>query len=133
MENTTVDKTQLRKFGLVLALGLIAIFGLLFPLLKERALPQWPYIIGAILLIPTCVQPMWLKIIYNPWMKLGHILGFINTRIILGFIFFGMITPMGLVMRLMGKDPMYRKYDKNLKSYRTISKAQDKEHMERPF
>jgi hypothetical protein len=75
---------------------------------------------------------MWLKIIYTPWMKFGHILGFINTRIILGFIFFVMITPMGLVMRLMGKDPMCRKLDGSA-SYRKISASQTKEHMERPF
>jgi hypothetical protein len=132
MQNTPVDKTQLRKFGLILGCGLIAIFGLLFPFMKEQTLPSWPYAIGAIVLIPTFIQPMWLKIIYTPWMKIGHILGFINTRIILGFIFFVMITPMGLVMRLMGKDPMCRKLDGSA-SYRKISASQTKEHMERPF
>ena len=133
MENTAIDSTQLRKFGFILALGLMGIFGLLFPYLKENAIPLWPYAIGGIVLIPTIVQPLWLKVIYTPWMKIGHVLGWINTRLILGIIFYGMVTPMGIVMRLLGKDPMYRKYDKALASYRKKSLQQAPQHMERPF
>ena len=43
---------------------------------------------------------------YKPWMKLAEGLGFINTRIILFIVFYGMFMPMGLVMRLAGKDFM---------------------------
>ncbi len=133
MENIVIDRTQLRKFGFILAFGLMGIFGLLFPWLKENALPLWPFAIGGVVLIPTLIAPLWLKAIFIPWMKIGNVLGWINTRIILGVIFYGMVTPMGIVMRLLGKDPMYRRYDKALASYRKISVQQPPQHMEKPF
>ncbi len=133
MEKITVDRTQLRKFGFILAFGLMGIFGFLFPFLKENALPLWPFAIGGIVLIPTLIAPLWLKAIFIPWMKIGNVLGWINTRIILGIIFYGLVTPMGIVMRLLGKDPMYRRYDKALASYRKKSIQQPPQHMEKPF
>ncbi len=130
---SVVDSTQLRKFGLILALGMIAIFGLLFPLLKDNPLPMWPYTFGTVLLVPTIIRPQWLKVLYGPWMKIGHCLGWVNTRIILGVIFFGLITPMAIVMRLLGKDPMCRTFSKNATTYRKISIQQSPSHMEKPF
>lgn len=130
---STVDSIQLKKFGLVLAFGLIAIFGLLFPLLKDNPLPFWPYATGMVVLIPTFIKPQWLKVLYGPWMKIGHCLGWVNTRIILGFIFYALITPMGILMRLLGKDPMCRTYDKEATTYRKISIVQPPSHMEKPF
>ena len=55
------------------------------------------------------------------------------NSIILAIVFFGVITPMGLFMRMLGKDPLRRKIDEQAKSYRVVSKARPKNHMERPF
>ncbi len=129
----TVDKVQLRKFGFILGFGLISLFGLLFPLLKDNPLPMWPYLIGTGVLIPAFIRPQSLKLVYGPWMKMGHCLGWVNTRILLGIIFYGLITPMGIVMRLLGKDPMCRAYLKNATTYRKISTQQHPSHMEKPF
>ncbi len=129
----SVDNTQLRKFGFILSGGLIILFGLLFPLLKDNPLPMWPYAIGISLLIPAFIKPQWLNLLYQPWMKLGHVLGWINTRIILGIIFYFLITPMGLIMRLCGKDPMCRAYQKDATTYRTLSAPKAPHHMEKPF
>ncbi|MBS0286857.1 MAG: sxtJ [Proteobacteria bacterium] len=128
-----IDNTQLKKFGIVLIIGLVAIFGLLFPFLKDHPLPLWPYVTASILLVPTLFKPQYLNFIYKPWMKLGHYLGWINTRIILGVIFYVLITPMGLFMRLFGKDPMDRGYLNNVDSYRKKSTQQPPSHMEKPF
>ena len=46
------------------------------------------------------------------WFKFGMILGAIVAPIVMGFIFFLVITPIGLVMRIMGKDILNKKYDK---------------------
>ncbi len=130
---TMEDKTQLRKFGFVLAFGLMIPFGLVFPLLKEASVPMWPYVAALVLVMLSLIKPALLNLIYGPWMKLGHYLGWVNTRIILGFIFYLMITPMGIVMRLFGKDAMQRRYQPELSTYRKKSVQNPPQHMEKPF
>ena len=61
------------------------------------------FLVGA--LIPALLRPF-----YGPWMKFADILGYINTRVLLGLFFFVGITPTGLLMRLTGKDPMSRTF-----------------------
>lgn len=127
------DIKQLRKFGFILIAG-ISFLGAGLPFLRHHAAPLWPLAISGVLLVPTLLQPRWLNAIYHPWMKLGHVLGWINTRIILGLLYFVLITPMGILMRLLGKDPMDRGFDKSLASYRkTIATTSDPKHMEKPF
>lgn len=127
------DLKQLRKFGFIL-ITFIGLLGIALPYWRHHSTPTWPWILNALLLIPTLIQPAWLKAIYAPWMKLGHLLGWINTRIILGLIYFIVITPMGILMRLCGKDPMERLFDKQLVSYRKpIATPSDPQHMEKPF
>jgi len=71
--------------------------------------------------------------LYNGWMRVAMAIGNVINRIILAIVYFIVITPMGLVMRMMGKDPMHRKLDKSVASYRVISKVRDRDHMERPY
>jgi hypothetical protein len=61
------------------------------------------------------------------------VLGWVNTRIILGVLFYVKILPMGLIMRLCGIDPMARKHDKSASSYRIKSMSVAKERLEKPF
>jgi len=134
MDKPIADKSQLRKFGFILSFGMIGIFGVLIPFLKDHLMPSWPYAIGIVILIPTLIQPLWLKAIYTPWMKLGAILGWFNTRVLLGILFFFLITPMGIIMRLWKKDPMQRSFDKNKQSYRILSHPErNSQHMEKPY
>jgi hypothetical protein len=46
---------------------------------------------------------------HNGWMKVAHVLGWVNTRILLGVMFYGIFTPFGVVMRLFGRNPMNRR------------------------
>ncbi|MBN9287322.1 MAG: hypothetical protein BGO43_15640 [Gammaproteobacteria bacterium 39-13] len=134
MDKPITDKSQLRKFGFILSFGMIGIFGVLIPFLKDHLTPSWPYAIGIVILIPTLIQPLWLKAIYTPWMKLGAMLGWFNTRVLLGILFFFLITPMGILMRLGKKDPMQRSFDKNKQSYRILPHPErNSQHMEKPY
>ena len=54
-------------------------------------------------------------------MLLAEALGWLNSRLIMGLMFFFIITPMGLIARIMGKDLLKLKFDKTLKSYKTKS------------
>ncbi|MGE3318996.1 MAG: SxtJ family membrane protein [Candidatus Berkiella sp.] len=129
----TVNTIELRKFGLILSCVFMGAFGFLLPILLNKAIPTWPWIVGTLIFVPTMVKPDWLKVIYHPWMKLGHILGWVNTRIILGVIFFALITPIGLIRRLLGNDPLGLTFDQKATTYRTIIPSQGIKHMENPF
>lgn len=133
MKIESVNTQELRKFGLILSGVFIGAFGLIFPLLLSKPMPNWPWIVGTVILLPTMTKPAWLKAIYIPWMKIGHILGWINTRIILGLIFFVLITPTGLIRRLLGKDSLGLTFDKKATTYRKIVPSQGIQHMEKPF
>jgi hypothetical protein len=66
-------------------------------------------------------------------MRLGEVLGWINTRVILGAIFFLLFTPLGLYMRLRGKDPMRRTLAPEAESYRVVRQPRSSSHMRHQF
>jgi hypothetical protein len=127
-----VTPKQLRSFGLLVG-GIFAIIGL-WPLIwRGEGLRWWAMLATAILVLPAVVYPMSLKLIYRGWMAVGEVLGWINTRIILSIIFYGVFTPVAIVMRMRGKDPMRRGWDPNLESYREVREPRPGTHMQRQF
>lgn len=127
------SKQELRKFGLVMAGFISLLFGLTLPFMSNNSTPLWPWRVASVFLIVSMVHPTLLNQIYKLWMKIGHVLGWINTRIILAVLFFGILTPVGIVMRLLGKDPLLKKLDPNLTSYRVKCKPIESNEFERPF
>ncbi|BBL69848.1 SxtJ family membrane protein [Methylogaea oryzae] len=127
------DKAALRQFGLVLALILAVIFGAV-PLWWLGKPPLLPVMIAAgVLLLWALLLPKTLSPLYRLWMAIGEVLGWINTRIILGILFVALFFPVGLLMKLLGKDPMRRRLDAQAASYRNPSNHQPREHLERPY
>ncbi len=63
-----------------------------------------------------------IKKLWRGWIAFGHALGYVNSRIILGTLFGLAIVPVGLLMRLVGRDELKLKIDKSLKSYRVLPK-----------
>jgi hypothetical protein len=127
-----LDRKGLREFGLVTG-GIIAgLFGLFFPWLLEHALPLWPWVMFGIMAAWSLMAPDSLAPVYRQWMKLGLLLSRITTPLILGVVYFLVILPAGLVMRL-GRDPMMRRLDGNEPSYRVTSHRKPKDHMEKPY
>ncbi len=127
------QKSDLRKFGLIMGGFIFALFGLLFPWLAERAMPDWPWITLVVFWVWALLLPTTLKPVYWVWMKLGGAVGYINTRLIMVIVFYVVFFPVGLVMKAMGKDPMRRKLKADQASYREESKAITPKAMERPF
>ncbi|WP_078476162.1 SxtJ family membrane protein [Solemya elarraichensis gill symbiont] len=128
-----LNKKELRQFGLITGAIVAVLFGLFLPWVFENDIPTWPWIITAVLWLWAIVLPATLAPVYRAWMAFGNVLGFINTRIILGIMFYLMFLPAGFIMRLLGKDPMARKIDKDLESYRTIHACPKRNHVERPY
>ena len=131
--NTNPDKQELRKFGLVFATAMVLIFGLFFPWLLERPWPTWPWIVAAVFAAPALLFPQVLKPVYRLWMKIGHALGWLNSRIILGILFFLMFAPVALVLRLLGKDMLKQRLDASATTYRIASEHLPRDRMERPY
>lgn len=127
-----LDSKGLRKFGLVTGAIIVALFGLLLPWLLSHGWPRWPWILAALLWIPAILHPRALGPVYAGWMKFGAIAGFINTRIIMAILYYLVVVPIGLIMRLFGHDPMRRKIGGE-SSYRIKSKAGSAKNMEKPF
>lgn len=129
----TVDKKDLRNFGLIMA-GMIALFfGLLLPWIWALPWPLWPWIAAVGFALLAGVAPLLLKPVYLVWMKIGHVLGWINTRIILGVFFFAVLLPVGVLMRMLRGDPMARALDRQAETYRINSQAKPAGDLERPF
>ena len=124
---------ELRKFGLVTGAIVVTLFGIVLPWLIGHPWPVWPWVIAGIFWIWALTSPATLFIVYRIWMKFGHVAGWINTRIILGLIFYLVFFPVGILLRMLGKDPMTRKLDGTSKSYRIISAPIEKDHIERPY
>ena len=109
------DTAALRKFGLVVG-GVFLALGLLFLWRHPNRTPYfaWP---GGILVVLGAVLPRGLRWIYIGWMSLAFIMGFVMAHVILTLFFFLVITPVGLVARLAGKDFLSLKLDRATKSY----------------
>jgi len=127
-----LTSSQLRSFGLLTG-GIVAVlFGLLLPWLFDHAWPTWPWMLAALLAGLGLFFPPALGPIYRVWMKFGHVMGFINSRLILGLMYYLIITPIGAIMRLFGWDPMRRRLGVGT-SYRVPSRDRPIKHMERPY
>ena len=134
METPVLDNKGLRKFGFTTGAIIVVLFAFFFPWVFDMAtMPIWPWIIAALLWVPALLVPAVLRPVYTTWMKIGHGIGWVNTRIILGVLFYVMVLPTGLIMRLFGSDPMARKRDGSASSYRIKSVSEAKDRLEKPY
>jgi len=127
-----IDNKQLRSFGLIVG-GIFGVIGL-WPLVMYGGDPRWWSIfVAAVLLGSGAVYPKSLLRAYKVWMALGHVLGWVNTRIILGLIFYGVVTPIGLVRRWLGRDSMGKEFSSDLQSYRIPRTARPPSHLKQQY
>ena len=128
-----LDRKGLREFGLTTGAAVVVIFGIFFPWVLDLGWPAWPWIIAAPLWVLALLRPLWLRRVYRAWMHFGLLASRVMTPLVLGIVFFAMISPMAIVRRLFGNDPMQRALDPNRESYRVQSVKSPKEKLERPF
>src|SRR5262245_5029252 len=127
-----ITNKQLRSFGFTVG----GIFGFiaLWPLIARAEDPRWwAAVVAGCLLVPAVAFPKSLTWVYKGWMALGHVLGWINTRIILGFVFYFVVTPIGIIRRLLGKDPMGKRLRPDLESYRVPRNPRPASHLKRQY
>ena len=129
---STITAKQLRSFGFLMA-GLFLVIGLWPMVWKGESIQIWSVSVsviwaGAAVAVPAALTPL-----YKLWMKLAEKLGWFNTRVLLGIIFFLVITPFAFVMKVLGKKPLERAFDQQRTSYRELKESREANHVMRPF
>ena len=118
MKNNIPKKT-LRQFGFLIFFTFPFLIGWFLPLLGGQPFRLWTLFISMPAGILGILRPGLLLYPYRAWMKLGHILGWVNSRIILGLVFLIVLQPIALIMQILGHDPLRTKKFAQ-KSYREI-------------
>tara|TARA_B100002003_G_scaffold244371_1_gene270350 strand:+ start:105 stop:500 length:396 start_codon:yes stop_codon:yes gene_type:complete len=119
-----------RNFGLVFFFVFLIVS--LLPLLKEEPFRIWSIVISIIFLILGLMNSKLLTPLNKLWFKFGLFLGSIVSPIVMGIVFFLVITPIGFVMKIMGKDLLNKKKDNDKKSY-WINRSKTKSTMKQQF
>jgi Saxitoxin biosynthesis operon protein SxtJ len=128
-----IDRKGLREFALVTGGIVAALFGLLLPWLFDLQYRSWPWIVGGVLAAWGIIAPGSLRLLYRGWMRFGMVLSRVTTPIILGLVFLIAVVPTAIMLRLSGKDPMGRRLDQDVESYRVKSAQPPVKNLERPF
>ena len=128
----TITIKKLRSFGLIVG-GVFALIGV-WPAALHGAAPRWWIVAVAMgFLLPAVIFPGALFWPYKGWMAFGQTMGWINTRILLGIVFYAVVTPLGIVRAWLGKDPMGRRLRPDLESYRVPRSARSAWHLKRQY
>jgi len=110
-----VEGSSDRSFGFVFAAVFLVIAGM--PLFHGEAIRWWSVGVAAVFALVALLKPALLSGLNRLWMKLGVLLGKVVSPIALSILFYIVITPIGLIIRLSGKDPLRLKFDPDAKSY----------------
>ena len=121
MKNS-ISKKQLREFSLLIGFALPIIVGWILPALAAHNFRTWTLLIGIPILIIGLIKPSLIFYPYKIWMQIGAILGWFNSRLILGFIFYFVLLPISLIMKIIGYDPLRLKKN-NQKSYKEFTQG----------
>tara|TARA_B100000886_G_scaffold337950_1_gene299770 strand:+ start:757 stop:1149 length:393 start_codon:yes stop_codon:yes gene_type:complete len=112
-----INNKILREFGFLISFVFPILIGWILPALGGHSFRIWTLWISLPALILASIRPVLLLYPYKAWMNLGYILGWINSRIILGLVFFIVLQPIAILMKLFGHDPLRLKKS-NQKSYK---------------
>lgn len=104
-----------RAFGLVFA-AVFALIGL-WPLLSASGVRLWALIVAALFLAAAFLAPAALKPLNRVWFGFGMLLHKIVSPLVMALLFFTTVTPIALLMRVAGKDPLRLKFDRAARSY----------------
>ena len=105
-----MKKSTEKSFGIIFSIlfSLIA----LWPLLNKDQVRVWSIILAFIFLVLAYLKPDLLKPLNNTWIQFGEIVGKIIAPIIMAFVFFIIVTPISLLMKILGKDLLMLKLKK---------------------
>ena len=102
----TATRRELRDFGLLVGAAFLAISALLYWRSASVVAPLAPAVIGGALILAGAITPGALGTVHSLWMRFAVALSRITTPIFMGTIYFVVLTPTGLIMRALGRNPL---------------------------
>ena len=129
MKNTEIKIGSNKSFGIVFFIVFLLIA--IYPLINNDELRIWSLVVSIIFLILGLINSKVLTPLNKLWFKFGLLLGRVISPLIMGIIFFLVVTPTALIMRIIGKDLLSLKFN-NKKSY-WIEKTGPKSKMKDQF
>ena len=130
--NTAISPYQIRTFAFPLG-GILAVIGLWPWVFHGTEVRIWALLLSSALVVPGIFFPRLLTPAYRGWMLFAEKFGWVNSRVLLGIIFYGILTPMGLVRRMAGKPSFTYGFDKQAKTYRVVKPPRSPGHMAKTF
>ena len=112
--NNKIENKQIRNFGILFSFVFLLIA--IYPLINEDGLRYWSIIISFLFLVAGFLKLKILIPLLKIWLKFGIFLGNIISPIVLGIIFFGLVTPTSILMKIFKKDHLRLKKE-NLSTY----------------
>lgn len=121
---SNIQKKQLIQFSYIISFGFPIIIGWIIPAIGGDPFRKWTLIVSIPSMLLGQINPDLLLYPYKLWMKIGYILGWLNSRIILLLVFFLVLQPIALIMKLFGYDPLRLKkgYQKTYKEKKNNKK-----------
>ena len=116
MKNQEISNKQLITFGIALSIFLL-IFGSLNFFFGNQLMYLYLWVAAGLICLISILTPKLVKPIYKGALFVAHILGWINTRLFLGLIFYSLFTLIAIIFKIIRKDLLDRKIDRDLKSY----------------
>ena len=129
MENNKIKLGSNRSFGIVFFIVFIIVAT--YPLLNDNSIRLWSLVVSIFFLILGLINSKILTPLNILWMKFGLLLGRIISPIIMGFVFFGVVTPIAVIMKLLKKDLL--NLDRNNKKSYWLEKDKIKSSMKNQF
>lgn len=129
-----VQVKELRKFGVLMAVFVPIV--LIYILPKVMVINATAAAIGMAATFAglALVKPVSLERLYLAWIKLGNLLGRINTKILLTLIYFLFLVPYALVLRLFGRQVLRLKFEADAKTYKIYTEnSRPITHLEKPY
>ena len=109
------NKNTNRSFGILFFIAFFIIG--IWPIFSGTELRLWSFIIAIIFLIMGIMKSRFLTPLNIAWIKLGEFLGVIIAPIIMGLVYFLVVLPTGILMKVLGKDLLKLKFKKDIVSY----------------
>ena len=113
--HVSTEQSSEKSFGVVFSIVFLIVA--LYPLINSEGLRIWALVVSIIFFLLAFLAPKILVLPNKLWFKFGLLIGSIVAPIVMAFVYFVSVVPTGLIMRLLGKDLLKQKLDKNAKSY----------------
>jgi hypothetical protein len=109
------EQSSPKSFGIVFSIVFLIVA--LYPLINSEGLHIWALVASIIFFFLAFIAPNVLVLPNKLWFKFGLLLGSIIAPIVMALVYFSTVLPIGIIMRLLGKDLLKQKLNKNAKSY----------------